>query len=199
MQTLEKYETAIEKGLELGRQGFALISTSLLGIKATGLWEDDFSSFEAYAKYKWGFAKAHAYRLVSAGSFLAILESSPIGDKIEPPQSETICRELMRVKAWKKTDIGWRIDEEATKQKQIDVWGMVSSQLHGQPMTAADVQVFVDKHSGRGIKDGPSLAKRKKQALMLLSKAMDRFCAIDWTDGEKRTYGEQVRERVKGW
>ncbi len=199
MLTLEEYEAEIEKGLDLGRQGYALISRSLLGIKATRLWVDDYSSFSAYAKIKWGFAKAHAYRLLSAGSFLAILESSPIGDKIEPPPNESICRELMRVKAWKKTDIGWRIDEGATKQKQIDVWGMVSSQLNGQVMIAEDVRMLVDKHSGRGVKDGPSLDKRKKQALMLLGKAMDRFCAISWTDRERRTYGEQVRDRVTGW
>ena len=125
--------------------------------------------------------------------------ASPIGDTVKPPQNEAICREILKIKYREEKDGRWYVDEEKTPQKRLDIWQMISSQLNGEVMIAADVRVLVDKHSGRGISAGPSLAKRKKQALSQLGRAMDRFCAIRWTDSEKKTYGKQVRERVKGW
>lgn len=200
MPTLEYYETDIENGLDLGRQGYELISLALLSIKEQDLWVDGYSSFEGYAERKWRIGKSYANRLVNAASFLLTLEEVTIGtNALPPPQSEAICREILKVKVWEQADGRWYVNEEKTPQKRLDIWGMVSSQLNGEIMTAADVRVLVDKNSGRGVVSGPSLAKRKKQALVQLGKAMDRFCAIRWTDGEKKTYGKQVRDRVKGW
>ncbi len=200
MRQLEFYETEIERGLDLGRQGYELISRSLLSIQEAELWVGGYISFEDYGAKKWRYGRSYVNRLVSAGRFLLTLEGVTIGTKaLAPPPNEAICREVLKVKAWEQVDGSWRVNEAKTPQKRLDTWEMVSSQLNGQVMTALDVRDLIDIRTGRGIKSGPSLDKRKKQALMQLGKAMDRFCKIRWTDGEKRTYGKQIRNRVQGW
>jgi len=193
MSILEKYEADIEAF----EQGYAKGCLAILAISEGDIWaKGSYRSFEDYCWVRWRYKKARAYQLLSAGKLLLTLKESTV---VDPPPNERICREVMKAKVWEEIDGRWYVDEEKTPQKQIDTWEMVSSQLNGSTMTAEDVRVLVDRSCGRGIKSGPSLAKRKKQALSQLGRAMDRFCAIDWTAGEKRTYGEQVRKRVTGW
>ncbi len=193
MLTLEEYEADIEDY----ERGYVKGCLAILAISEGDIWANGpYQSFEDYCWVRWRFKKARAYQLVSAGKLLLTLEESTT---VDSPPNERICREVLKVKVWEEKDGRWYVDEEKTPQKQIDVWEMVSSQLNGETMTSEDVRVLVDKHSGRGIKSGPSLDKRKQQALMQLGKALDRFCAIRWNAGEKKTYGKQVRDRVTGW
>ena len=199
MDVLKSYEADIEKGLDLGRQGYELVSLSLLSIKEGDLWVDDYFSFEAYGKIKWSYEKAHLNRLVSAASFLLTLEESPIGDKVLPPPSEAICREILKIKVWEEKDGHWYVNEERTPQKRLDTWEMVSDQLNGKVMTALDVRDLIDINTGRGQKTGPSLEKRKTQALARLGSAITVLTKIRWSKEEKKKYGKQIKSRFDGW
>ncbi|MEO5716248.1 MAG: hypothetical protein ABIT37_22400 [Luteolibacter sp.] len=59
------------------------------------LWKRDHPSFEAYCKAMWGYGKAHGYRLLDTGGFIAELEAdqSPNGDWL--PLNEGQIRPLL--------------------------------------------------------------------------------------------------------
>jgi len=193
MDVLKEYEADIENY----QRSYQKAGMALLSIRDGDLWvEGDYLSFEEYCDRRWDFTKQRAYQLLRAANFCLTLKESTT---VDAPPTERICREVLKVRVWEEVDGKWGVDEEKTAQKQLDTWEMVSSHLNGATMTTADVRVLVDKSTGRGISSGPGIEKQKKQALAQLGKAFDKFCAIKWTDSEKRTYGRQVRDRVKGW
>jgi hypothetical protein len=71
---------------------FYLVGRALAKIKDNEWYKDaGFSSFEEYCKQRWGFKRAHAYRLIGASEVINNL--SPIGDTL--PQTESQARELI--------------------------------------------------------------------------------------------------------
>jgi hypothetical protein len=75
-RSLESLEKVIESGVE----SFLATGSALKEIRDRRLYREDHKTFEHYLKMKWGFERAHAYRLIDASGVKADL--SPIGDKI---------------------------------------------------------------------------------------------------------------------
>jgi hypothetical protein len=80
----------IEKRIE---QGFFSMCTGLLQVRNERLYRvRGFPTFEKYCQTRWGWARAHACRLINAAKVVQNL--SPIGDI---PKNEAQARELARL------------------------------------------------------------------------------------------------------
>ena len=105
MTTSELQEA--EAVIEQGKLTFVAVGRALLEIRdRKGYALDGYSTFEEYVRKKWGWARAHAYRLIGAAEVAEVL--SPTGDI---PTSERQARELTRLK----TEEG-KLDVEAIKE-----------------------------------------------------------------------------------
>lgn len=80
-------------------------------------------TFEGYCEERWGWKRAHAYRLMDAAEVIKAL--SPTGDTIPFPATERQARELAPL----------RHEPEALRE----VWQEVQQQ-HGENITAANVR-----------------------------------------------------------
>ena len=74
-RSLEKLEKVIESGVE----SFLATGSALKQIRDDKLYREGHKTFESYLKAKWGFERAHAYRLIEASDVKKDL--SPMGDK----------------------------------------------------------------------------------------------------------------------
>jgi len=99
------------------------------------LWKSDFTSFEKYCSAKWGYAKAHSYRLLQSGGFMAELggSESPNGDCL--PVNEGQVRPLLAF---------------VPKEHRVACWNTivadkVSAELTGKTV-AAEARKFVKEH-----------------------------------------------------
>jgi hypothetical protein len=63
------------------------------------LYRADHGTFEDYCREKWGWQRAHAYRLIESASVVA---APPIGDKIK---TESQARELARVEPARRVEV----------------------------------------------------------------------------------------------
>lgn len=72
--TLAKLEATIERG----KKAFVEVGTALAEIRDGKLYRHEHATFEAYTEARWGWKRAHAYRLIEA----AEVKLSPMGDKI---------------------------------------------------------------------------------------------------------------------
>ena len=79
---LDELEAVIERGM----QTFVEVGEALMEIRDGRLYKQDYGTFEAYCKERWGFSRGHGYRLIAAA------ELSPVGDI--PPANERQAREL---------------------------------------------------------------------------------------------------------
>ena len=77
--TLDKPSRRIEleADIESARQSMIKAGAALQEIRDSGLYKPEFASFEQYCLIRWGFKRAHAYRLMGAG--VIAKELSPIG------------------------------------------------------------------------------------------------------------------------
>lgn len=71
---LQELEALIEKGI----QTFVDVGNALLEIRDKRLYRAEYPSFEAYCTQRWGFQRAHAYRLMGAAQIARNVD--PIGD-----------------------------------------------------------------------------------------------------------------------
>jgi hypothetical protein len=72
-RSLEQHEEIIESGVK----SFIDVGNSLAAIRDNKLYPEEHKTFEAYCKSRWGFAKAHAYRLIE--SAVVVSDLSPNG------------------------------------------------------------------------------------------------------------------------
>jgi hypothetical protein len=110
---LERCERQIEKGLAQ----FLLAGGALRKIRDQKLYRDKYGSkatFESYCLKRWGFGRAHAYRLIEAAEVQAKL--SPNGDVKLP--NEAVARALLALKDNPKAlRAAWTYISEAYKGK----------------------------------------------------------------------------------
>lgn len=94
MEMLSKSEFSAfkehEKTIETTKEGFIACGNALGAIQEGKLYRAAFDTFEEYCKEKWGWERAHAYRLIEA----AEIGMSPIGDKIK---NESQARAIAKV------------------------------------------------------------------------------------------------------
>jgi hypothetical protein len=93
LSQLSRLESVIASGLET----FLDVGNALRKIRDERLYRDGYQSFEAYAKERWGWGKAYAYRMIQAAQVDENL--SPIGDSRSKPKNESQYREVGKAPA----------------------------------------------------------------------------------------------------
>jgi hypothetical protein len=89
---LKKLEEVVERGVE----SFLATGSALKEIRDDRLYREDHKTFESYVKAKWGFERAHAYRLIESSDIKKDL--SPMGDKIPKAAEINTERQLRELK-----------------------------------------------------------------------------------------------------
>lgn len=113
----------------IGR-GVADVGVALLEIRDKRLYREEFRTFETYCSTRWGWQRAHAYRMIDAAKVAGLL--SPTGDA---PATESQARELTPL---------LREDEQLVGE----VWKEVKEE-HGEDVTASIVRQHVSERLGR--------------------------------------------------
>jgi len=80
----------LEKTIAKGKKTFVEVGLALAEIRDLRLYRREYSGFDEYCREKWGWKRAHAYRLIDAAE---VVKVSPIGDKIK---TESQARELAK-------------------------------------------------------------------------------------------------------
>lgn len=106
MVTLADHEAVIARGLTT----FIEVGTALLAIREGRLYREQYPTFEEYCHDRWGWERAHAYRLMNGAETAALL--SPMGD-IPTPTAERQVRPLTRLPR-EEQPAAWREAVEAT-------------------------------------------------------------------------------------
>ncbi len=130
IRTLAECESVIERGLAT----FVEVGQALMEIRDRRLYREQYETFEDYCRERWGWERAHAYRLIDSAQVAKLL--SPIGDK---PKNEAQARELVPL---------LRQDEA----KVIEVWRELREQ-YGEEVTAARVKNLVSKRLERIVRE----------------------------------------------
>ena len=100
----------LERVIETGIHTFHQVGRALAEIKAGKLYRETHARFEDYCRERWGFKRAHAFRLIDAAEVMDDL--SPIGDIL--PANEAQARELVPLPARTRREV-W---EEANEGKE---------------------------------------------------------------------------------
>jgi len=120
---LAKHELTIKS-----TQGaFIACGRALEAIRDGKLYRAEYPTFEKYCEGKWGWKRAHAYRLIEAAEIVDSMKMSPIGDKIE---TESQARALAAVPTEQREEVltrasskgrptALRISEEAKKEGPV--------------------------------------------------------------------------------
>lgn len=118
----------LEAVIEHGQQTFIEVGLALLAIRDRRLYRDQgHSTFEDYCQKRWGWQRAHAYRMIDSAKVAAVL--SPMGDM---PETERQARELTPIMRQDPAHVA-------------EVWHEVK-QRFGDDVTAADVRTVVQEH-----------------------------------------------------
>ncbi len=136
--TLDDLEQVIEKGLAT----FIEVGQALQHIRDGKLYRESYTTFEEYAKERWGLSRAHAYRQIEAAEVIGVLQTNGNGPKVSTrlgdvrpqfgdiPASESVARELASIKH--------------DPEKLRETWGNII-ELHGPKPTAEQVRQVVDR------------------------------------------------------
>ena len=117
---LRELEATIEQGVHT----FVDVGLALLEIRDTRLYRASHATFDAYCRERWGWQRAHAYRLIDGAKVARLM--SPIGDT---PETESQARELVPLA---------RQDE----REAVEVWRELRER-HGDKVTAELVKEAV--------------------------------------------------------
>jgi hypothetical protein len=137
---------ALEKTIKTGKRTFCAVGQALAEIRDSKLYRADYGTFEQYCSQKWGWKKAHAYRLIEAAE---TVKKSPIGDKI---QTESQAREVAKVPEEKRAQV---IDIASSKAESED-----------RPLTARDIAEAAEEDKPRVVA-GPAPVEDEPEPLIL--------------------------------
>ena len=155
---LQELEGVIKKGWST----FLDVGKALVTINQERLYRDKFGSFDAYCREELGFSRPYAYNLI--GSAKVSEQLSSIEDIKVKPETESQCRELLRV----------------PEEKRVDAWKESLKQAGNAPVTAKIVHKAAArfkpkkaKKTGKGTVKKAAATKPidLKPALKLLAKA----------------------------
>jgi len=129
-KTLPELEAVIRRGLAT----FVEVGDALLEIRDSRLYHQaGYTDFDAYCRERWGWHRAHAYRLMEAAT--VVKELSPMGDT-PPPTNERQARELAR------------IPDPAVR---ADVWREVAVERGVAHVTAERIRETAERHAAAAI------------------------------------------------
>lgn len=123
--------SACEAVIERGLQSFIEVGQALQRIRDGRLYRDGFASFEAYCKGRWSFAVNYAHKQIAAAGVACTI----VHNKLPPPPSESVARELTRAEDPVET---WRKAVETAPDGKVTaahVRSVVESQLEPPPPT----------------------------------------------------------------
>jgi len=153
-QREEIVNTGIRAGIALARAIHDIHS-----YRGGVLWRAEFRSFADYCRSRWAYGKAHGYRLLDAGGFLASLDASqsPIGDSL--PVSESQIRPLLSL---------------VPEEHRIECWREITAGRETANLTATDTRSGARRYlRDRGLDPAPKLmTKRPMDELMARRVAM---------------------------
>ena len=86
----EKRFLKLEKIIEKNAEAFVQVGWALSVIRDEKLYKNCFRTFDEYCRERWGYARAHAYRLMESAKTVRMIERmSPNGDKIPTSEGQT--------------------------------------------------------------------------------------------------------------
>ena len=135
-EKIDKWELTPAEATDLGnhertikntRGAFVACGRALEAIRDGKLYRAEYPSFERYCERKWGWKRAHAYRLIHAAEIADSMKMSPMGDKIDTErQARAIAavpeeqREAVLERASRKGRLtALRITEEAKQESPV--------------------------------------------------------------------------------
>jgi len=129
---------ALEQVIEKGMASFQLVGTALMAIRDGRRYLATHQTFEAYCKDRWGFNRAHAYRLMDGAK--AVERLSPIGDK---PTHESQLRPIYTL----------------PEDKQAAAWQEAVDTAPEGKVTAKHVQEVVDRIENKWVEHDVMMAR----------------------------------------
>lgn len=92
----------LEKVISAGKKTFVSVGRALSEIRDSKLYRDDYDTFEAYCKGKWGWERRYAYNLIESAS---VVESLPHNVRHGTQINERQARELARIEPEKRVEV----------------------------------------------------------------------------------------------
>jgi len=136
---------------------FLKVGEALAQVRDLRLYRQDYLTFGAYTSQRWGFGRAHAYRLMQVSQVAKALD--PCSDD-SPPTHETQLRPLIGLEP----------------QKAKEVWELAITRAKGGAITEAIVKKAVKELTPRRVADAkprrPRWSTVSKEAKSLLLQAL---------------------------
>lgn len=142
---LQKLEATIENGLGT----FFAVGNCLLQIRESELYRFQYSSFEEYCLERWGFKRAHAYRLCKSSKALSDMKEQ-LNGIATLPKTEGQIRPLLSLKV-----------EDRPK-----AWSEILAGTKGKKITSSVVSEYAAKYIGDKTKKRRDPEESKRVNLM---------------------------------
>ena len=141
--------TELELTIERGRDTFVAVGQALLEIQSKKLYRENFRTFEAYCRERWGFSRQRAYQL-TAGARVA--------GQIGRPIPESHARQLARVPESARANAYEQLSGEEEPATADDLAAILDELPADELERAADQELLERK---RAIQAGGSKARRR--------------------------------------
>jgi hypothetical protein len=133
----------LEADVERHVSSFAAAGRALREIRDEKLYLNNYKTFEAYCKERWGYGKTHAYRLIDASAVVDNLvdKTSHNGTNCTPPCTVTCAEELSKL----------------PEDEQAEAWEEVVTTT-AKPTVAA-IKGVVERRKASGVEQGQAKAE----------------------------------------
>lgn len=127
----------LEQVVETGLTVFVKVGNALLEIRDSRLYRQQFPTFEAYCRERWGLKQSRAYQLLDAAVVVGNLQSSTI---VELPKTESQARPLTRLEPEVQRDV-WKEVLAETPHEEITAKIVEEKAKAAEPLNEAVKQV----------------------------------------------------------
>jgi len=175
---LESYEYIIGVGLNC----YETVGQTLSEISDKRLYRAKHKTFKDYCKVRWQMGRAHAYRLMNAARFLALLKDDGDG-KIPLPAHESLVRPII---------------DGLRESRWIKAWKQALKSAKGRVLTAETVAEEVAKLTGQSRRGGLLKATDGKQAQQRVFKSIRNLvnAALRKRNGASIDYFKRVMNKI---
>lgn len=123
----------LEQVVETGLTVFVKVGNALLEIRDSRLYRQQFPTFEAYCRERWGLKQSRAYQLLDAAVVVGNLQSSTI---VELPKTESQARPLTRLEPEVQREV-WQDVVASTPADQITARVVEEKAQAAEPLNEA--------------------------------------------------------------